>query len=111
MSGYNENNMPYYFRPINNAYDDITFESCGYINGSWVEFEVGDKYVRFRRNIDKSIKVEGDFNGRIKMNSINRYDYNNVKQRDKLIGEEISELLLGYDSGTEAFEDNFRQIN
>jgi hypothetical protein len=103
--GYNEDNLPYYFRPLVDEYDDIEFDSCGYRKGSWVEFYVNGNHVKLRREITDDITVKQSWRGTIKTRIGN--GYSNVVERDKLIGERVREVLGGYSSAEEAFNEKF----
>lgn len=107
MEGYSKDNKPYYFRPIDDEYDDVVFKRCGFINGSWVEFEVDGDFVKFKRTAVNNIDVSGyTYSGHI-TTSIMSTDYDNVRDRDEKIGEEIAKILGGYASGKEAFSEEF----
>lgn len=107
MSNYNENNKPYYIRPLLNEYDDIQFVSCGALQGSWIKLKFdGGESVKIERSIINDITISGDYKGEIQTH-VSPSEYDNIKMRDTLIGAKIMEKLSDYNSGSEAFEENF----
>jgi hypothetical protein len=106
MGTYGIDNKPDYIQPLLEKYNDIEFESCGSLKGSWVKILVNGEIVKLEREITNNIEITGYYEGKI-LTNVNSGDYNNVKERNELIGDSIMERLSGYHSGEEAFEDNF----
>lgn len=105
---YTADNPPHYIRPLLEEYPELEVGSCGYRKGAWVEFrdtKTGDSF-KFEREITNDITVthDGFKNGQIRT-SVSNADFNNVKERDILIGEALEDELTGYESLAEAVED------
>lgn len=102
--GYNKDKKPPFVLPLLNEYRDIEFVDCA-ADGSWARIRVNGDKVKLRIEIDNRITVSGKYKGKI--HSVPDKKYTNVEQENKLVGEKMMKHLSGYESGEEAFKDNF----
>lgn len=102
--GYTADNPPRWIRPLLEEYPSLSVETCGYRQGQWAEIsydnENGKKTTRtFSRTITQDIEISAF--KQITTN-ITKSSFDNVAERDELIGDVLQGRLGGYDTFHEA---------
>lgn len=100
--GYTTDNPPRFVRPLLDEYD-VELLECGY-NGSWakIRVETGDT-VHFRREVTNDVSINKTYGPQIRTH-VSGMDFDNVAERDELVGEAVHEVLTGYETLADAID-------